>query len=188
MRSNEGIKKLARLGMLTALSVVFIVLVRIPFPPAPFLVYDPGDVPILIAAFLYGPWHGVAMTALVSAIQAFALGGDGIIGGVMHLFATGVFCLVAGYIYRSNKSMKSAVIALIVGSISMTAVMVGCNLVLTPIFLGQLIEDVVPMLLPIIIPFNLLKSGVNAVITFIVYKPVHKLFNKVGRKKDSQNA
>lgn len=179
MQRNERTQKLTRLGMLAALSVALVALVRIPFPPAPFLVYDPADVPILIAAFLYGPWYGVAVTAIVSAIQAFAFGGDGIIGGVMHLCATGVFCIVAGYIYKAGKSIKTAVLGLAAGSLAMAAAMAGCNLVLTPLFLGAPRETVIEMLLPTIIPFNLIKAGANSLITFFIYKPVHRLFNRI---------
>lgn len=186
MIRKENTQKLARLGMLAALSIVLIVLVRIPWPAAPFLVYDPADVPILIATFLYGPWWGVAVTAAVSLIQAFALAGDGIIGGVMHLAATGAFCIAAGGIYwhgrGKNKSITRALVGLIVGSLVMTTVMAGCNLILTPIFMQTDRATVVAMLVPTIIPFNLVKSGVNSVITFFVYKPVHRLFDRIGSK------
>ena len=45
--------KLAKLAMMTAVSLVLLLLVRIPWPPAPFLVYDPADVPIYITAFAF---------------------------------------------------------------------------------------------------------------------------------------
>ena len=45
---------IAKLAMMTAVSVVLQLIVRIPFPPAPFLVYDPADVPIYITAFAFG--------------------------------------------------------------------------------------------------------------------------------------
>lgn len=184
MVRKENTQKLARLGMLAALSIVLIALVRIPWPAAPFLVYDPADVPILIAAFLYGPWWGVAVTAVVSLIQAFVLAGDGIIGGAMHLAATGAFCIAAGSIYRgkNGKSIKSAVMGLVIGSLAMTVVMAGCNLILTPIFMQTDRAAVIAMLVPTIIPFNLVKSGVNSVITFFVYKPVHRLFDKMASR------
>ena len=37
-------------------------------------------------------------------------------------------------------------------------------------------EAVVQMLVPVIIPFNLVKSGVNSLITFVVYKSISRLF------------
>lgn len=57
----------------------------------------------------------------------------------------------------------------------MTVVMVFCNLIFTPIFMDTPIEAVIPMLLPVIIPFNLLKAGVNGIVTYFVYKPIARL-------------
>jgi riboflavin transporter FmnP len=153
-------------------------LIRIPFPPAPFLVYDPADIPIIISAFAFGPMAALAITFVVSFIQAFILGGDGIIGFFMHLVSTGAFVLVAGLFYKYNKTKKRAVIALILGILVMCISMMGWNLIITPIFMGVPREAVIGMLLPIILPFNLLKSGINALITFFIYKPIARFLHK----------
>lgn len=50
--------RLAKLAMMVAISCVLVVLIRIPFPPAPFLEYDPADVPIYITTFAFGPGAG----------------------------------------------------------------------------------------------------------------------------------
>jgi riboflavin transporter FmnP len=36
-------------------------------------------------------------------------------------------------------------------------------------------EAVIPMILPIIVPFNLLKAGINGAVTFVIYKSVSKV-------------
>ena len=36
------------------------------------------------------------------------------------------------------------------------------------------VETVIGMLIPVIIPFNLIKAGVNAILTFVVYKFVSR--------------
>ena len=92
--------KLAKLAMMVAISCVLVILIRIPFPPAPFLVYDPADIPIYITTFAFGPVAGVIVTLIVSLIQAFVLGGDGLYGFLMHFVATGLFAVVAGCIYK----------------------------------------------------------------------------------------
>ena len=53
------------------------------------------------------------------------------------------------------------------------------NLWLTPIFMGTPTEVVLQMLVPIIIPFNLLKAGVNAIVTALIYKRIHKVLQKI---------
>ena len=172
---RDRIKKITTISVLSALSVVLMVLIRIPFPTAPFLEYDPADVPILIATFLFGPWWGLMMTAVVSVIQGITVSASsGIIGIVMHFAATGGFVLTAGLIYTRGKNIKRAVIALICGTLVQTALMIVMNLVFTPLFMQTDIETVAAMLIPAIIPFNLIKAGVNAIITFIVYKLVSR--------------
>lgn len=178
MNTNPKTIKLTKLAMLGAISLVLVVLIRIPFPPAPFLTYDPADVPIFIAAFAFGPLAGLSVTAIVAFIQAFVLGGDGVIGFFMHFVATGSFVLVAGLIYKKHKTKKVAVIALVCGTIVMTASMIGWNLLITPYFLKMPVEAVVAMILPILLPFNLLKAGINSLITFFAYKSIAKVLHK----------
>lgn len=178
MNKKFNTVRLAKLAMMVAISCVLVLLIRIPYPPAPFLVYDPADVPIYITTFAFGPIAGLTVTFVVSLIQAFVLGGDGVYGFIMHFFATGIFALIAGGLYRHKKSKKEAIIALVVGVIVITAVMCVANLIVTPLYMGTPREAVVAMLIPIIIPFNLLKSGINALITFLVYKRISRFLHK----------
>ncbi len=171
-------KKMAVMAMLAAVSVL-LVLIHIPFPPAPFLEYDPADIPILIGTFAYGPTAGIIITVVVSIIQGFTLSASsGIIGIVMHILATGSFALVAGLIYQRKKTRKSAILALGLGVITMTVMMVLMNLIFTPIFMGTPVETVAGMLLPIIIPFNLMKASINAVATLLLYKAVSRFIKE----------
>lgn len=176
MKASQTTRKLTTLAMLTAISVVLITLVHIPYPLAPFLEYDPADIPIFIGTFLYGPIAGLSITLVVSLIQGLTVSStSGGIGIIMHFLATGMFALSAGNIYRCQHTRRGAMNALVLGGLAMTVVMVFCNLIFTPIFLKTPIEEVVPMLLPTIIPFNLLKAGVNGIVTYFVYKPIARL-------------
>ena len=145
------------MAMLVALSLILVMLINFPILPAiPFMKYDPADIPILIGSFLFGPMGGVILTAIVSILQGLFISGDGgPIGIVMHFLATGTFAFIAGFIYQRTKTKRSAVVGLICGALSMTCVMVICNLLLTPIFLGAPMEKVIELLLPAIIPFNI---------------------------------
>lgn len=174
---SERTVKLAKLAMLAAISLVLVVLIRVPFPPMPMLEYDLADVPILIGGFAFGPLAGLALTFVVSFIQAFLLGGNGPIGFFMHLVATGAFVLTSAGIYRKNKTRKYAAIGLLCGTIMMTASMLLWNLLITPLFLTVSREEVMGMLLTIFLPFNLLKAGLNAVITFLTYKSISRFLH-----------
>ena len=174
-------RTLTGMGMLTALSLVLIILINFPILPAvPFMKYDPADVPILIGTFLFGTSGGLILTVLVSILQGQFISGDGgPIGILMHILATGSFVLVAGTIYQKTRTKTAACVALVCGAAAMTAVMVFCNLIFTPLFLGAPMEKVVELLLPAIIPFNLIKAGINAVITWFVYKPISRFIHNI---------
>lgn len=170
--------QLTKLAMMTAISIVLLAIVRIPFPPAPFLVYDPADLPIYITAFAYGPVSGLLVTLIVSLIQAFAMGGDGLYGFLMHFVATGIVAVVIGLMYKHNKTKKQAIKALVVGVLLTLIVMAGMNLLVTPFYMGVERKAVLAMLPTVILPFNLLKAGLNSLLTFLLYKRISGFLHK----------
>ena len=172
-----NVNKLVKLALLSALSILLMMVIRFPIiPSAPFLEYEPGDVPALIGAFLYGPGAGLLITTVVSLIQATTVSaGSGWIGAIMHMVATGTMVLVAGFIYQRMHTFKGAVIALLAGSVGMTLVMIPLNLFFTTRFLGVPVEAVKAMIVPVIIPFNLIKAVGNSALTVLVYKSVARV-------------
>lgn len=175
-----GLKTTCTLGVLSALSIVLMLVVRFPIiPAAPYLIYEPADVPILIGTFLFGPLAGLSMTAVVSLIQATLLSADGWVGFVMHVVATGAFVITSGLIYKKKHSLKGAIIALVAGTLAMTLVMIPVNLIIQPRFYGVPYDVVKGLLIPAVIPFNLLKAGLNSIITAIVYKSISRLVHKI---------
>lgn len=185
---TSNTQKLTTLAVLAALAVVLVALIHFPLvPAAPFLEYDPADIPIFIGTFLFGPAAGLALTAAVSVIQGLTVSvASGPIGIIMHFLATGTFVLIAGNLYRARRTRKAAVLGLALGTLAMTAVMCGCNLIFTPLFMGQSVGTVVQMLVPAIIPFNLAKAAINSVVTYLVYKPISRVvFGEKGEKSSA---
>ena len=174
--------ELATLAMLTAIACILVML-YLPYPLFPAFKYDLADVPIFIATFAFGPVAGLIVTVLASFIEAFIMGQDTWVGFVMHVLATGSFVIVAGLIYGHKKTKKEAIVALIFGVITMTVVMCAANYIIDPIFYGTPKEAVLKLMLPAIIPFNVTKAGINAVITFLVYKRISKLIHKAEAPK-----
>ncbi|HHX72506.1 MAG TPA: ECF transporter S component [Clostridiales bacterium] len=173
-------RKVAYLGVMAALSIVLVLLIRIPlFPTADFLEYDPADIPILITTFVVGPGGGLLLTVVVSVIQGLTVSAkSGLYGILMHVIATGSYVLVAGLIYRRFPCRKGAGVALISGGLAMTAVMLGANLIITPLFTGWPVSAIQPMLLPVFMPFNLLKAFINAVPTFLLYNTATQFYHQ----------
>ena len=186
MNRSERIKKLTIMAMLVALSIVLVYLIHFPiFPAASFLEYDPADIPILVGTFAYGPLAGVLLTVVASLIQGFTVSAQsGVMGIAMHICATTILVLVAGTIYRVRRTRGGAVLALICGTLAMALGMLVFNHVVTPYFVTADVSDaaavaasrayVDTLLLPVILPFNLIKAGVNSLITFAVYKVVSR--------------
>lgn len=173
-------KKITFLAMLIALSIALVAAIHFPIiPSAPFLEYDPADIPILIGTFAFGTSAGLLITVIASVIQGFTVSAQsGLYGILMHIIATGSFVLVAGLIYNKDKTKKSAILSLIAGTLTMTAVMFIANLIVTPAFLKVPVEVVMGMMFTAIIPFNLIKAGLNSIITFIVYKAISKFMHE----------
>lgn len=173
-------KKITTLGIMGALSVLLVVLIHFPiFPAAPFLEYDPADVPIFVSTFFFGPLLGFLLTVVVSIVQGITVSSSsGFIGIIMHIVSTGSFVVVAGNIYKKNKNKKSAAIALLAGAVTMSVIMILWNVIMTPIFMNVDRKIVLDMLVPTIIPFNLIKSCTNAFITKLIYKKISVFIKK----------
>jgi len=170
------VRKLVLAAILAAISIVLVALVHFPiFPNAPWMEYDPADIPILIGGFVCGPWVGLLITVVASVIQGVTVSaGSGWIGIVMHILATGLYVVSSSFIFRRNYTRKNAAIGLGVGVIVMAVAMAGLNMIFTPMFSGMPAAEVAKLLIPVIIPFNLIKAGINAVITFLLYKAIAK--------------
>ena len=165
--------RLAKMGMLVAISVVLVYFIHFPiFPAVAFLEYDPADIPILIGTFAFGPVAGVLLTIVTSVVQGVTVSAaSGAYGIIMHIIATSVLVIVAGVIYKFNKTRKGAVIALICGTAAMAVVMIGANLIITPLFMG-VPRSMVWDLMPFIVGFNAIKAGINSIVTFFLYKRI----------------
>ena len=60
------------------------------------------------------------------------------------------------------------------------------NYLVTPFYMGVARQEVVALLLPAFLPFNLLKGGLNAAITLLLYKPVVNALRRAGLAPPSQ--
>ncbi len=165
--------RLVKMGMMIAISIALVYFIHFPiFPQVAFLEYDPADIPILIGTFALGPLAGLLLTVVTSIIQGLTVSAaSGLYGILMHVIATSALVLTAGLIYARNKTRKNAVIALVCGTVAMVAVMFVANLIVTPMFMGVTV-DVVLVLMPFILLFNLIKAGINSLVTFVLYKRI----------------
>jgi len=178
--SKAKVLKLAKMGMLGAISIILVTFIHFPIIPGfQFLEYDPADVPILITSFAFGPLAGIMLTVVVSVVQGTTVSAaSGPWGILMHIISTGTLALVAGSIYKFRKTKKTAVVALVLATISVTVVMCFANLLITPIYTGWPRSAVAAIIIPVILPFNLIKCAANSILTFFLYKRISPLLHK----------
>ena len=179
MNTQSKTTKLAKMAMLVAISIVLVAIIRFPiFPAVAFLEYDPADIPILIGTFAFGPLAGILLTVVTSVLQGLTVSSaSGAYGIIMHIIATCTLVIVAGLIYNKEKTKKHAVIGLICGTLAMAVVMACANMVITPLFMG-VPASVVWSLMPFIVGFNLIKAGINSLVTFLLYKRISPFLHK----------
>ncbi len=148
--------------------------VEIPIlPAAPWLKYDPSFVPSMVTGFAYGAGPGVAVGLVTAILHIFMTGNFW--GGVMNILVVCAYVIPASLIYVRKHTWRGAAIGLVIGSICQIIVAILANLVITPIYAGMPVESVIALIIPVLVPFNVLKVVLNSVITIAVYKAISNL-------------
>lgn len=180
---NKKTKQITTTAMLCAIAYVVVVVGRIPV--VLFLKYDPKDIVITLGGLIWGPLTSCIVSVIVSLIEMVTISDNGVIGLIMNILSTCSFACTAAFIYKKMRTLKGAVIGLVAGSLAMTVVMLLWNYLITPIYMGYPRQAVAELLIPAFLPFNLLKAGLNAGFTFLLYKPVTTALRKAGYLEDS---
>ena len=180
MQKNRSFtpKRMVMLALLAAIAYLMVTFIRIPV--VMFLKYEPKDVIITIGGFLFGPMASFVISLLVSLIEMVTISDTGPIGAIMNLLSTCCFACTASMIYKKNRTMKGAVLALVVGTLFMTGAMLLWNWLITPLYMGYPRDAVAAMLVPVFLPFNLLKAGLNTAFVLFLYKPLVTALRKTG--------
>ncbi len=188
---TTNIRKIAQIGMLSAVATV-LMLFEIPLPFAPsFYELDFSEVPVLVGCFAMGPGAG-AVIELVKVILNLVINGTVTAGvGELANFAIGCsFCVPAGILYRKIRTRKGAIISLAVGTVSMTVL--GCFInayVMLPVYakafqipidglvamgtaINANITDLLTFVIFAVVPFNLLKGILVSLIVVLIYKKI----------------
>ncbi len=141
-----------------------------------FLSFDVKDALIMVASMIFGPVAGVVISLLVSLIEMFVLSSTQFWGFLMNFLSTAIFVSVGSSVYRYapkiKKSMLGAVIGLFASVVATTAAMIPLNLLITPIYTHQPVSVIASLIIPLLLPFNALKTLINASIVLIIYKPI----------------
>lgn len=184
---NMNTKKITTVGILCAMAMIINLLISFPMvPAASFLRYDPKDIVIIIGGYIYGPWTVFVMSMITSLLELMLKGGTWI-DVLMNVIASCTFGCMACYVYKKMHNQKGAVIGLIAGTVLCVIAMLVWNYIVTPIYYQMPRSAVVAILLPGILPFNVLKCAINAVVTMMIYKPLVGILRHSGLVESSKH-
>lgn len=176
-QNHSATRKLVILALLSALGFVSALVIRIPV--ISFLKYEPKDIFITFAGFLYGPLAAGAC-AIVTSVLELPFGSTGLVGMLMNILSSAAFACTASLIYKKRRDIYGAAIGMVCAVAAMTVSMLLWNYLISPLYMGVTREQIVPMLTSMFLPFNLLKAGINAAITLVLYRPFLRVLQLCG--------
>ena len=198
-------KFIARTGLFAAISIILYLVpglkFSVPFFPS-FLEFHFDEVPALIAGFAYGPLSGffvILIKTLVKLPMTNTMG----VGELADFIYSVAFIIPAALIYKKNRNIKGALIALLVA----TAIQVVVSALITSFLILDfyifmmgwpkvVILNMCKAANPRVtslgwtfffyvgLPFNALKDAMVVVITFILYKRLHRVIDRIWAQKN----
>lgn len=193
--STSNMVKMAIFAAMAGVLMLF----KFPIPIAPaFMTVDFGDVATLMSGFVLGPVSGV-ITVFLKILLNLILNGTttAYVGEVSNFIVGSTFVVVSSLIYNRHKTKKSALIGLLIGVIAMTMLATLSNYyVIFPLYARALgmgsaeafvdtmpnvgyINSYLDLILFAVVPFNLVKGILNALVTFLTYKKVSKVMKGI---------
>ena len=175
--SDSGRWSTRRIAMYALFVALSMAVSFIEFPIIPgvqWLKYDPSGIVCLVAGFAFGPAAAVIVSVLGFVPHLFTNPW----GTLMAVLVALSLSVPAALIYRHVHTRKGAVIGLVVGALLALVAAIAGNLVITPIYTGWPVSEVAAIIVPALLPFNLIKFVIHGVVTFLVYKPISNLLNR----------
>ncbi|WP_051353672.1 ECF transporter S component [Atopobium fossor] len=170
-------KRIAVTALLCAVSAICTLFLEFPILPGlEFLKYDPSGIVALIGGFAFGPATAAIISVLPYLVH-FATH-SGFYGVIMAIVATISLALPAILIYQRKATLAGALLGMVVGAVCCIVACIVGNLILTPLYMGTSFDDVVALIVPALLPFNLVKILINCVVTAIMYKPITKALSE----------
>ena len=196
---------IARTAVFAAISIVLYTVpflkFSLPFFPS-FLEIHLDEIPAFIAGFAYGPLSG-ALVILVKTVVKLPLTNTACVGELADFIYSIAFVLPAAIIYKKHRTLKGAVIALLIATVIQiitastvtTFVMLDAYSVLyhlpkaVILSMCQKINPAIksldlPFLFMVALPFNALKDLIVVIFTFLLYKRLRLLFKKIDAQKN----
>ena len=190
--------KLVVAAMLSAVAFV-LMFIEVPIPALipSFVKMDISDLPALLGTFALGPIYGAAIELLKNLLHILIKGTTSAgVGELCNFLLGAVFVLVAGFTYKFKKNRKGAILGAVIGALVMGLISLPLNyFVVYPayvVFYGMPMEAIIGMYQAILpsadsllkclvifnVPFTFCKGLIDAIICFLIYKPLSPLLHK----------
>ena len=195
--STTKVRALTGTAMLGAVAAVLMYLeFPIPIMPA-FIKLDVSELPALIASFAYGPVSGV-LVCLIKNLIKLPSTSTAAVGELFNFVMGALFVGVAGIVYKRNKTRKGAIVGARLGALVMAVVSVPYNyFIVYPAYvvmyhlpleaiigmyqaINPSVDGLLTCLLVFNLPFTFVKGVLDAVLCFLIYKPLSPILH--GRK------
>ena len=167
-------KRIAMYALFVALAMVTSFIEFPLMPGVQWLKYDPSGIVCLVAGFAFGPSAAVIVSVLGFLPHLFTNPW----GTLMAVLVALCLSVPAALVYRGKRTRSRALAGVLVGAVCALAAAIVGNLLITPIYAHMTIAQVAAMIVPVLLPFNLIKFAIHAVVTFAIYKPVSDLLNR----------
>lgn len=192
-----SVRKTALIGMFGAIAAV-LMFIEMPIPviAPPFYKIDFSEVPVLIGTFAMGPVAGILIELIKILLHLLVKGTSTAGVGELGNFIVGLaLVLPAGLIYRVHKTRRTAVVGMVVGTLTM--VLAGSLInafVLLPMYAAAFggmeaiiaagtavhssVDSVFGFVALCVAPFNLIKGVITSILTMLLYKRISGLIKR----------
>lgn len=188
----------AVVAIMSALSIVLMILeFSVPLVPS-FLKFDISDFPALLTSFSISPLAGVVVCLLKNVLHLFFTTTGGV-GELANFIISSAFVLPAGLLYKYFHTKSGAVLGSFVGAVAAALMSFPVNYFITYPFYANVmipmetiiglygailpsVDNLIEALLIFNLPFTFVKGSVCILLTFLVYKPLSPILKGKVRK------
>lgn len=204
--SFDWVHFIARVAIFGAISTILYIVpifkIRLFFLPS-FLELHFDEIPAFIAGFAYGPWTGLAVI-LIKTLIKLPLSSTFGVGELADLLFSSAFVLPAVFIYQRKRNLKGVALGFAVSSLCQLVVSMVLNVyMMLPFYMavaGFSLQAIInacqaanPLLFTsgaiaalgpswayaffAVLPLNVIKDAAVIIVTFLVYRSIHKLLH-----------
>ncbi len=195
-RKFNSTRFIARVGIFGAFAAILYVVpiftINLPFIPS-FLSLHFDEIPAFIAGFAYGPLSGLSVILIKTLIKLPMTSTVGV-GELTDLLLSGAYVSIAAFIYKKKRNLKGVAIGFGLATLFQLGFAMLLNVYLMiPFYMNlygideagllRVMQLANPAIKDIgwsyaffaVLPFNLIKDVIVIIVTFFVYRSIHKL-------------